>query len=532
MAGVITRDYFKQLVKEHWDADYVYSDLKRQGYTIEGDEDAVEEVAKRNAEFEQDKSNPDGEYNSWKNTFWEGAKNVVWGLFSSANGFRDFAGNMWVEAAAKVAEFAWADKWNVSKAKAKTKKELQAPTIWDKNSSLYQWAEAFWDLAQVIAPVWWAGKVVGAIDKAKTASKFWRAAKFVAKKWVEWAVDMAKYKAVADEELATPWDLAAWAVVWAGIWTVWEWLWLVWAWVNSVGKAITQKLPKKLMATALKLSPSEQRKFMSVTGSNWKSPYDWLLERWISGTDETIAEQLGVYAKTNKKALDKGVGAIKWKFWGKEYADALEFLKWQFEKNPFGNEKTMARIEKILPKLQSKQATASDLLEAKRIFDKSTSIFNVTWDVGSGLQKQGLANVRSQIKKKLEIIWEKYGVDVKSLSKEIQLANSLKKWLDKRTNVTTNNNALSLTDWFGMSLWAWVWWAAGWWDPSTYIAWIAWALAAKKIFQNPKLQTKLAVSLSKLPKIKQSQILQQTEKGGKLLRAAINAVLASDNTND
>lgn len=70
MAGVITRDYFKQLVKEHWDADYVYSDLKRQGYTIEGDEDAVEEVAKRNAEFEQDKSNPDGEYNSWKSTFW------------------------------------------------------------------------------------------------------------------------------------------------------------------------------------------------------------------------------------------------------------------------------------------------------------------------------------------------------------------------------------------------------------------------------------------------------------------------------
>lgn len=523
MAWVITRDYFKQLVKEHWDADFVFNDLKRQGFTIEWDEDALEEVAKRNAAFEQDKQNPDWDYNNRKQKLWEWTKNVAGGLFSSATWFRDFAGKMGVEGAAKVAELVWVDKERVEKARQETLEGVEAPVFWDPESGLYKGAEVVGDIAQVVAPIGWAGKVTQAIDKIKTVSKAGKVGKFVAKTAIQWADDMAKYKAVADEELATTQDLALGAATGVGFWAIG-------AGVKSVGKAVVEKLPKKLVATALKISPSDQRKFMADTASQGKSPYDRLLERGISGNDDTIAVQIGDYAKTQKQALDGAVKTIPWTYGGKAYKEAMEFLEQQYLKNPLGNEKIIQKINTLLPKLKWNNASASDLLEVKRIFDKSTSIFTVSWDVWSGMQKQWLSSLRSKLKGKLEQVGEKAGIDIKSLSKEIQLSTILKKGLEKRSNVTANNNMASLTDWV-VTAWigGWIWGATGGWDnPFDYIKWAVGVIAAKKILQNPTLQTKLAVALKNMPKETQIKIAKMSKDWAKNLKAAINSILASE----
>lgn len=388
--------------------------------------------------------------------------------------------------------------------------DMSSKSIWADQDSLAYWiSKGVSDLTQVATWEWlmkwavqWTVKWWQLLNYLKNAPT-WQ--KMVAW-WLEWAWDMTLYSIVSESKLPSKEELA----LWGGIWAVIPWAWAVYKATKPLIKKWTEKVAAKLelswMLNPAKLNTiknqliEEWTDLASAWLKGWKAEDvgTWMIERWFKGDKETIINDLWEHAKKSHKLKREVLWASSELYEVDSAKKSLEAIHNVIKDTPWLEER-LARVEELMWK---DKYTLSELDEIKSILDDSMNLYTITWEPRAWAAKQGLVNVRKELRKYIEDAAEKEWLwNVKLLNNETQIAKSLEDAIWRKDNADKVRELLSVFD-----KWT-IWWALGWWvvgwpfdsDTAMWKVWniIVWALAWKYLFST-KAKTQLASYLNKL----------------------------------
>lgn len=360
------------------------------------------------------------------------------------------------------------------------------------DSTAFSVGRALPDVAMAVAPIWWV---------------------WVAWKWLMWAVKTgAKVGAIywwVNPILekwgeATAWDITQGAMVWGAIGGT---IPLVWAWLSKVKQLVTSNLPKSLVSswlmTPTKLKEASMR--LSKLSDEWMvNVWDapqWMLDKWIQWSKETIQKQLtditsGAIKQKAQLFAQQGGKTYKWVQAVNDLQQAMievlpnyaSVTKTGIIPKAWNSDKVTA----ILEFATNPNPTAKQIDEARTILWQM-GIFSKTWEMVDTATKEWLQKVWINASKFLDetLPW------FRSLNKDIEVANAMKDaiWLKEaqdfaRQHITLVNSTL-----------AWIGGTYGYakeWDISWAIkgAWVA--VWAKYILNNPAVTTFIAQKLKSL----------------------------------
>lgn len=195
--------------------------------------------------------------------------------------------------------------------------------------------------------------------------------------------------------------------------------------VNAVKDVIptTQNLIDHNLARALDLTPGDLSNISKSTGNEVGR---WMADNNLIGTNK--ANTLGLiksFFTDNYNNVRSEIGKVKDVYDANTvpyYKDTLNALATETQ-GKLGLEGTTSEITKLLKK---EQIILSDIQRVKELLDEHYSLYKVTGDVQSGVAKQGLANVREQIKGFIENeVQQKTGADIRQMNNNVATAKSL-----------------------------------------------------------------------------------------------------------
>jgi hypothetical protein len=160
-------------------------------------------------------------------------------------------------------------------------------------------------------------------------------------------------------------------------------------------------------------------------------------------------------------------------------------------------QKANALIDKLL---QKKVVTLENVQKVKEMMDDHFNLYKVTGDVGEGIAKEGLVNIRKDLKNFIEKqVKKNTGTDIGELNNNVATSRSIVNAITDRSTrgLTRANVNLSDLGWFGTAS------IGG--GPLTGIA----AVFVKRVLENPTVQLRIAkyikdMSLKQQEKIKAS----------------------------
>lgn len=431
-----------------------------------------------------------------KSVLWV-AENVVGWAYDSATGLPRFLATNLAKGVGWIAEKLWADEDKVQElvdSYIDSLKDFSWEAMWaDTESGLYKGTKMVWDIAQIANPAWLGKAGIKAGQVAAKIGKEWSLIAKVAKWATQAAVDTAIMMPQSEQRLATGGELALWATIWGAMPLVWA---AYKKWKEAVGK-----LWQKIYAKTIKLNPSQIKKIMKPNIA-WVEPERWMLDRKISGNLSQVQSKLDDIADTSYKTLNSKVASVPWEFKSEAGDKILNALK----KKVTGVEwleEVASNIDDMLNKWQ-KWYSLKDIFSIKRLLDKRIKLYSSSGDPVTQETVEWLRNLREQLRKNIDDISASAGLDdIRTLSKEIQVANEISNSLENTIARESKNRAMSLTDLL-------VWWTLAWWvyagtgDPRDTIKVVWGALITKKVLENPAVRTKIAIALDKLaPKAKQ-----------------------------
>jgi len=287
---------------------------------------------------------------------------------------------------------------------------------------------------------------------------------------------------------------------------------------GNAARAKITDIAENTMQRAIQINPSDIRKIMKPNIAG-KTPSRWLLERGVTGSREEIIGKVGNIATQSKKAVDTGLAKITKQYTAKEVPaakQAIQVLANTF-KGTVGNEEIMKTLAGYAKK---KNLTLSDVNAIKRLVDRNIAIYKTTGDIKGGAVAKGLGNVRDRLKVFIETEAKKNGFkNVRALNKDTQVATEIKNAIIKKEAAVNNNRAIGLTDIIvgtvaGVGI-----------NPIAGIG----IVIAKKIAENPSLQTKLAKTLYRLSQTELRSIESAILKGkaNETLKRVLTSVAGS-----
>jgi len=199
------------------------------------------------------------------------------------------------------------------------------------------------------------------------------------------------------------------------------------------------------MQKAINLNPSDIRKIKQPNIAS-KDPAEWLLERGIRGSRESIASQLDDIGTASKAQVDNGLAQLTTRVKIDNALPAQKTLDVLIKDldGVIGMETTLDRLTKMRGQTSF---SIAELNEIKRLGDDLSAIYKTTGIVKDSAKAQGLANVRSELKTLIENEASKQGFDaVKALNKETQVSFEISKALKKRLDVESKLPELGLRD--------------------------------------------------------------------------------------
>lgn len=178
------------------------------------------------------------------------------------------------------------------------------------------------------------------------------------------------------------------------------------------------------VSKALDLTPGDLSNIQGATGN---SVGKWMADNNLIGTNKPTTQALiNDFYKTNYAAVRSEIAKVKTSYKPSQvprYTDALLQLQKKVEGTP-GLEKTAVQIDNLLTKKGG--ITLSDIQVVKELMDEHYSLYKVTGDVSEGVAKQGLANLRSDLKSFIEKqVKAETGADIKAMNNNVQTARSL-----------------------------------------------------------------------------------------------------------
>lgn len=212
----------------------------------------------------------------------------------------------------------------------------------------------------------------------------------------------------------------------------------------------SQSIIDHQIAKALDLTPGDLAKIESSTGNQVGK---FLADNNLIGTNKASTQALvkGFFDK-NYKEVRKEIEGVQKAYKMNQvprYADALKAINSKIEGVP-GLEDVAVKIDNLMN--LGKDVKLADVQEVKELLDDHFNLYKVTGDVGEGVAKEGLANIRSELKGFIENeVKANTGKDIKMMNRNVQTSKSLNDAITARSprgltraNITTRDAMMGL----------------------------------------------------------------------------------------
>lgn len=435
-----------------------------------------------------------------------------------------------------------------------SKKQYESMGTGEKLAKWAVWASlgavsTIWSSAENI--LWWGAKKLGfdalGEDLQKSAQEWKKASENLGndQAYSAW-VTTGNVIGGAGAMIAVPWPtglLGKWAGLWSKI-LAWAWEgalqstgmdiaekwqtsvqsaitgWLVWwalpivgAGIWKVKKLITDKIPKSLISSGLMtpsklLNASERLSRLSDEGivKADEAP-QWMLDKWLKGSKETIQKQLGAIAKDawKKKValfandIENGIAkTYEANPTVKELQQALTEVLPNFAKvtkdSIIPKAGNTEKVNALLEFITKPKPTALDIDKARAVLG-DMGIFTKGGELADTATKEWLQKIWIDASKLLDESLPWFRV----LNKDIEVSNAMGKAMGLKEAQDSVRQLMTLTN-LGAG-WAWAaYWYAQEWDVTGALKYAGAGLAGKYLFNNPAVTTFVAQKLKSLGK--------------------------------
>lgn len=293
-------------------------------------------------------------------------------------------------------------------------------------------------------------------------------------KWIEIANKFNPYLA---------WPKLAWQT--AKLWPK-----LVWVWADAL-----HLTPKKLIASTMKLKPSDMARINNMIGKEWDFT-NWLTEKGIirgskiTQGREWIVTKLQDFNTHAYDTLNDAIKWVKWTFTNTNVEKWLIALEKQF-KWVLWLEDDLVEIQQFIAKYKAWGLTLREITKIKRKIDNNLSLYKATWAAKEWTTKAWLVKVRQWIREFIEDIGKKNNIkNIQELSNDIRVSRWIGDALVERIATSDINRIVNLSDsLLSIPLLAWV-------DPTT----MALYFIGKKIFETPAFKLSILKWAYQFPK--------------------------------
>lgn len=298
----------------------------------------------------------------------------------------------------------------------------------NEDSDYFKLGKLVWDIAQtaVLPWPWW-------FVKGSWLLKWWLQ---LAK---QWAVETAKYTAIAERRLPTKEELTYW--VGGNVLIGW---WIVWI-PKILGKIkISDKaddVASKMLTNMNRITKWEQDKFAA---QQWKTVWNWLNSKGIvSGWKKTIDKVAKWFVESKSKA-DEWLALIKWNY-KNEYLSIMANEAADFAENTLSPEAN--KIRALAQKADDVWLTMSESNEVKRFYERNNK-FTYGKDITAGEKTVRATNLDSYVRnRQLDIADQNWLTNLREINKDTQWFKYILDKLVKNEDWRLGNNAMWLTDW-------------------------------------------------------------------------------------
>lgn len=255
------------------------------------------------------------------------------------------------------------------------------------------------------------------------------------------------------------------------------------------------------IAKAFEFAPGDLSKIQEKTGNDvgtWLSDYNL-----IGNNAKETAKNIKTFQEANYDAVRKEIGMVPTIYKQSQvprYADALKAIEKQIGDTP-GMETVWAQVKNMQTK---EELTLDDVQAVKELLDDHFQLYKATGDVKDSISKQGVANMRSELKTFIEKQVEKNGgSDIRQLNNNVMTAKSISDAIETRApkGLTAGNLKVGDLGIFGIGM------SFG--GPLGGAA----LLFGKKLLEAPTIRLRIAKYLDGVSDAKKAQMAQQLQQG-------------------
>lgn len=255
------------------------------------------------------------------------------------------------------------------------------------------------------------------------------------------------------------------------------------------------------IAKALDLTPGDLINIEKSTGNDFGR---WMADNNLIGKNKPTTEaNIKNFFKTNYEAVRAEIGKVTQiykPYQVPRYIDSLKQIYQKTQGTP-GLEKVNVEIDNLLHK---QDITLADVQRVKELMDEHFNLYKVTGDVAEGVSKEGLANIRTDLKNFIEQqVKEQTGADIRQMNNNVQTARSAADAITTRStrgltraNITWRDVMTGL----GLSYFA---------TPLIGIP----AIFARKLLTSPTVRLRFARFIDQLSDAQKARIVKQLTEG-------------------
>ncbi|MBX4188171.1 MAG: hypothetical protein KW793_03490 [Candidatus Doudnabacteria bacterium] len=230
----------------------------------------------------------------------------------------------------------------------------------------------------------------------------------------------------------------------------------------------------------------------------------WIADRNLIGLNkESTLKSIKDFYKENYQAVRSEINSVKATYDPVEiprYSEALRSIKQKITGVP-GLQEANAEVDILLKK---PRPTLADAQRVKELMDDHFNLYKATGDVGEGVQKTGLANIRKDLRQWIETeVKDRTGVNIKELNNNVATSRSISDAIETRATrgLTRSNLRIGDLGAFGIGF--------GFGGPLVGAA----AVLGKRIIESPTFRLRFARIIDGFSDATKARVAGEFEKG-------------------
>ena len=198
------------------------------------------------------------------------------------------------------------------------------------------------------------------------------------------------------------------------------------------------------ISKALRMTPGDEATIAELTG---KGVGEFLAENNLIRPNINLTQEaVNNFFKQNYALVREEIGKVKTVYNATEvprYQEALQIIRQQVNEIP-GLEQSMSKVKTLLRK---KSINLKDVQDVKELLDKHFSLYSKTGNVKEGIIKEGLANIRKELKQFVENeVKNNTGANIGDLNNKVMSARSISDAIKLRSTKGLTKSAITLSD--------------------------------------------------------------------------------------